>query len=752
MGVNAHGKATDGHAGEDLATRKAAILSQLDIAAEYEAMGVVFTKAAPGAHGWRECRAIGREDRRPSAAVNIQTGHYKDHGAGGEFLSFWDFAVKYGRLGDFKAVLDHYEQKAGCSAPPARPSKPQAAPRNRRGAGSYKVAVASAARQLGGSVEGEWVYHNAEGEEWFRLVRFRVIGKEGTPGKTYRPFHIDPMKGWVQGDPPGPLPLYRLPELLASSGPVWFTEGEKCADLLEGLGLIATTSAHGAHAAEKTDLMPLAGRIVHFTPDHGPAGETYRAAVLAILARLNPRPTVKVVRLPGLAEDGDDVEQWLEALPDRDDVDAAAELRRLAADSQVVDLDTLRVGPGTGAGPSTNGDCHLVFESLSDEDLGIIPLNSIKDSPIRWLWNYRLPRGALAMMAGDGGIGKSMLLLWIASTVTTGKQWPDGSEGPPIGDVIIVSAEDQPDDTIKPRLRALGADVSRVTMVKAKYIVRKPGKPPEVHPASFQDKAYWAEVFRRRPTCSLFIVDPLPSYLGRGINDSKNVEIRAVLEPFLEEIIAPRGICMLGNTHLNKSVDAKTPLHRISGSIAYGNLPRNVHFVVRDPDDASRRFFKQAKCNNAPDDLPAFAFRVERRELTSDDGEIIETVIPVFESTTVALDLREAMGLSNGSGRRGPEPSTTVEIAEWLFDQLLAESPSPTLLARIIEVAGEKGFLGRLVDGKWNQRNALYRAKDAVPKLKAPRAGKRVEELDIPIKAHGKAKRHWSLVNADAVF
>jgi hypothetical protein len=96
-----------------------------------------------------------------------------------------------------------------------------------------------------------------------------------------------------------------------------------------------------------------------------------------------------------------------------------------------------------------------------------------------------------------------------------------------------------------------------------------------------------------------------------------------VLEPFLAEVIAPADVCMIGNTHLNKSVDAKTPMHRIVGSIAYGNLPRNVHFVVRDPDDPERRIFKQAKCNNAPDGLKALAFRIEKREVTSEGGEPI---------------------------------------------------------------------------------------------------------------------------------
>src|SRR4051794_16472458 len=103
---------SNGHTA-DYKAHKAEILSRLNIAAEYAAMGVEFTKPQANAKGWRECRAMGREDRDPSAAVNIKSGHYKSYGEGAESLTFWDFAVKYGKIGDFKAVLRHFEQKAG---------------------------------------------------------------------------------------------------------------------------------------------------------------------------------------------------------------------------------------------------------------------------------------------------------------------------------------------------------------------------------------------------------------------------------------------------------------------------------------------------------------------------------------------------------------------------------------------------------------------------------------------------------------
>jgi len=51
-------------------------------------------------------------------------------------------------------------------------------------------------------------------------------------------------------------------------------------------------------------------------PDVGAPGEGYVTALPGLLANLDPRPRVRVLRLPGLTEDGDDIEQWIAARPE----------------------------------------------------------------------------------------------------------------------------------------------------------------------------------------------------------------------------------------------------------------------------------------------------------------------------------------------------------------------------------------------------------------------------------------------------
>ena len=182
------------------------------------------------------------------------------------------------------------------------------------------VAIASTARMLKASHVDTWHYST------FVVARFKLPNGK----KEYRPFH-QAASGWVVGDPPGNLPLYRLDDL-AGAETVWVFEGEKCAELARGIGLVATTSAHGAQSAGKSDWTPLAGKPVVIFPDHGEGGKNYPAGIAPILTALDPPARVKIVELPGLRE-GEDIEQWLEAHDSWDSGQCRAELERLAKEA-----------------------------------------------------------------------------------------------------------------------------------------------------------------------------------------------------------------------------------------------------------------------------------------------------------------------------------------------------------------------------------------------------------------------------------
>src|SRR5439155_14146514 len=129
--------------------------------------------------------------------------------------------------------------------------------------------------------------------------------------KDVRPFHRNSC-GWIAKDPPGKLPLFRLPELSARPGErVFVTEGEKAASDLGTVELLVTTSAHGAKSPHKSDWQPLAGRDVVILPDNDPDGQAYARTVAQILSSLSPAATVRIVNLPDLPPKGDCAD-WLD--------------------------------------------------------------------------------------------------------------------------------------------------------------------------------------------------------------------------------------------------------------------------------------------------------------------------------------------------------------------------------------------------------------------------------------------------------
>jgi hypothetical protein len=197
----------------------------------------------------------------------------------------------------------------------------------------------------------DWTYTDAHGNAVMVVGRF-----DSADGmKTYRPFHRLPDGTWAVGDSDGLLPLYRLPEIIEANEMI-VCEGEKCADAVREVGWPATTSAHGSGSPEKSDWSTLAGRDVVVLPDADTPGEGYGASVLRILKRQDPRPRVKLVRLPGLS-DGEDVADWIPRVVGERTGNSAleavrAELRALVQSATTVDWDAVEDARSEVTGPA----------------------------------------------------------------------------------------------------------------------------------------------------------------------------------------------------------------------------------------------------------------------------------------------------------------------------------------------------------------------------------------------------------------
>ena len=507
------------------------------------------------------------------------------------------------------------------------------------------LAAKAIARQVGGTLAGWWPYFNADDGEALTVLRFDLPGadpKSGKPEKTFRPIRPD-GDGWTIGDPSGPLPLYRLAEINGEPR-VYLFEGEKCADAAASIGLPATTSAHGAKSAGKSDWRPLRGLDVALCPDRDGAGENYVRDATARLTALTPPARVRIMRLPGLS-DSDDLIEFIEARDAHTTEEIRGEIEALA--------DAAFARPPDEIESAQNEAEHGVYVRLSD----------VTPQPVRFLWPGRIALGKLTIIAGNAGLGKSCQTLDLAARVTRGDGFPDcpASTSTP-GGVVLLSAEDDLADTVRPRLDAAGAVVSRVLALTT--IKRfDPDRQREVF-ESFNLATHLPILengIAQVENCRAIFIDPLTAFLGKA--DSHNdAEVRGLLAP-LADLAARHHVAVVGVMHLNKS--GGDALARVMGSVGFVAAARAVYAVTKDRDDPSRRLFLPVK-NNLGNDATGLAYR-----LVLGAGGVPRVV---WDSTPVAVSADDAIAPLDQ--HRGPEPENREEAQSWLVD-FLTSRPRP---------------------------------------------------------------------------
>jgi putative DNA primase/helicase len=290
----------------------------------------------------------------------------------------------------------------------------------------------------------------------------------------------------------------------------------------------------------------------------------------------------------------------------------------------------------------------FVFRKFSD----------IQAKPIQWLWQGRIARGKVSIVAGHPGLGKSQVELSMAAIVSKGGLWPVDRVRYEPGNVIIFSAEDDAADTIRPRLDAAGADVSRVFILDA--VLDTTGERRSFNLAAGLERL--GLMIDKIGGAALIIIDPISAYLG-GTDSHKNADVRALLAP-LAELAAKYDAAIVGVSHLNKCVGGEA-LTRIMGSLAFVAAARAAYLIVKDPEDSKRRLFLPVK-NNIGNDNTGLAFTIESKTLPGD----IETSLVVWESGPVTVTADEVMQPQVDSEER-----SAIDDAKEFLNNILVEGP-----------------------------------------------------------------------------
>jgi len=353
------------------------------------------------------------------------------------------------------------------------------------------------------------------------MVLFQVVRKQPKGFFQRRP---DGHGGWIDNVKGVRRVLYRLPELVAADPvtTVFIVEGEKDADRLAGLGLVATTNPGGAGEWRAEYSEVLGGRHVIIIPDNDQAGRNHAAKVKRSLTGI--ARALAVLELAGLPPKGD-VSDWLES----HDVHELAKIAEDALRSCVI--------------ASPRRTMYTAAELLSMDIPGP-----------RWVVEGIVPEG-LTLLAGKPKIGKSWLCLQLALLVAGGGPGL-GTYMAPIGDVLYLALEDST-RRLRQRLDAL--------------LSGKPG-PAALHLATAWDRFLDGGLDRleaflqEHPGTRLIVVDTLARV--RAMNNGR----KSAYEIDYGDLAGPQslagehpGLGILVLHHLRKNL-AVDPLDLVSGT------------------------------------------------------------------------------------------------------------------------------------------------------------------------------------------
>jgi RecA-family ATPase len=164
------------------------------------------------------------------------------------------------------------------------------------------------------------------------------------------------------------------------------------------------------------------------------------------------------------------------------------------------------------------------FEHAKAGELEVVRVADVQSEPVRWLWPNRSALGKVSLIAGDPGLGKSILTLTMAAHVSRGRPWPVDRTVCPLGDVLLVSGEDDLADNVRPRLEAAGADLERISMVG--LVKSRESRRGFCLEKDIGRLTTLIEAMDGR--CRLVEIDPVSAFLG-AVDSHNNADVRALL-------------------------------------------------------------------------------------------------------------------------------------------------------------------------------------------------------------------------------
>ncbi|BBZ15870.1 AAA family ATPase [Mycolicibacterium gadium] len=276
----------------------------------------------------------------------------------------------------------------------------------------------------------------------------------------------------------------------------------------------------------------------------------------------------------------------------------------------------------------------------------------------RWLAKSRLQRGAVNLLVGDEGIGKSLLWVHLAAAVTTGKPVPEfGIPAREPQHVIVVATEDDWQTTVLPRLEIAGADIAMIRVI----CTDDDGSGAPVFPQDIH------LIAKADPAPALVVIDAWLDTVPAKLSVRDPQQARQALHPW-REVATTTDAAVLLLTHTNRVASGQArDKYGATGELR--KKARLTLFAFQN-DDGNLVVGPEKANGTAPTAATEFSIRgVQYFPATEDHDGTVPLLSYVGESEQTAREHIAAVHAAGHDKGRGND-----EVVAWLAE-FLADGP-----------------------------------------------------------------------------
>lgn len=294
----------------------------------------------------------------------------------------------------------------------------------------------------------------------------------------------------------------------------------------------------------------------------------------------------------------------------------------------------------------------------------LIVASTIIPREMVWLWYPYIPSSSATLLYGPGGHGKSHITVDIAARLSTGTALPGQNFSSRPQKVLMLSAEDDFDVVLVPRLMKAGANLDNIAFPKDPFSLDATG-------------LKMLEEYIHQFSATIVFIDPIVRYMGGKVDMNKANEVREFMGGLHELAMAKQtSIIIVGHSRKSRADDASEEWERAMGSADFTNAVRSGLYVTKASDGT--RVMKHVKSNYAKlGDTLAFDFGdngFEWKGVLDEDGIVKVTPNGKLTRTRTSVEKWLKTYLSNGPAR-SPDVQEAAEAAGFSWRTLNRVKP-----------------------------------------------------------------------------